>query len=108
MPLRTCIIPETLVGQFQGQIIPHRLDNLCQEALSGWNLLEENAPLEMMAFIDEVIHGKGVQQPGPHAALLHILSMLDVVKVSGPTVALDVDVEHLLDGILVVMEGFQG
>ena len=50
-----CIIPETLVGQLQGQIIPHRLDNLCQEALSGWNLLEENASLEVVALVDKVV-----------------------------------------------------
>ena len=34
--------------------------------------------------------------------------MFDVVEVSATPVALDVDVEHLLDSVLVVVEGFQG
>ena len=62
----------------------------------------------MVAFVDEVIHGKGVQQPRPNPSTLHILYVFDVVEVASPTVTADVDIEHLLDRVLMIVEGLQG
>lgn len=102
------IAPEALVGHPQRPVVAHRLDDLRQKTLPGGNLLEKDAPFEVVAFVDEVVHGKGVQQPCPHAAPLHVFGMLDVVKVAALAVALDIDIEHLLDGVLVVVKGLQG
>lgn len=99
---------KTLVGHFQRPVVTHRLNDLREESLSGGNFLEKDAPLEVVTLVDEMVYGKGVQQPCPHATLFHILGMFDVVEVSSPPVAFDVDVEHLLDGVLVVVEGLQG
>ena len=105
---RCCIAPEALVDYLQCQIVAHRLDDLRQEALPRGDLLEENTPLEVVAFVDEVIHGKGVQQPRPNPSTLHILYVFDVVEIASPTVTADVDIEHLLDCVLMVVEGLQG
>ena len=60
-----------------------------------------------MALVDEIVHGKGVQEPCPDSAFLHVVSVLNIVAVSVPPVADDADVEYLLDGIPVVMESLQ-
>lgn len=101
------VAPETLVGHLQCQVVTHRLDDLREETLPRGDLLEENTPLEVVAFVDEVIHGKGVQQPRPNPSTLHIFYVFDVVEVASPTVTADVDIEHLLDGVFVVVEGLQ-
>ena len=60
LELERLLVPKTLVTHIHGQAVAHRLNNLRQEALSGWNLLEEDAPFEVVALVDEVVHGKGV------------------------------------------------
>lgn len=62
----------------------------------------------MVALVDEVVHCKGVQQPCPHASLLHIFSVFNILYITALAITLDVNIEHLLDGICVVAESFHG
>src|SRR5690554_4901655 len=56
------IIPEALIGNFQRQAISHSLNNGSKMHLAGRDGLEQDALFKPMAFIDQVIDGKRVQQ----------------------------------------------
>ena len=70
-------------------------------------LLEEYAPLQVVTLVDEIVHGEGIQKPGPDSAFLHVVGVFDVVAIPVSSVADDADVEYLLDGISMVVESFQ-
>jgi len=70
-------------------------------------VLEHDSVPELLAFGQEVVHGKGAEKPVPKGAFFKVFGILDVVFVGG-FIALNVDVEHGLDCLAVVVKGSQG
>ena len=100
---RRFITTETLISQHNGQSVTHSLDNCRKETLPRRNILEQNAAFEVVALVDKVIDGKGVEQPCANSALIHIVGIGNSVAPCA-FVVLDIDVEHILDGVLVTVE----
>ena len=97
-----------MVVDAQFQTVAHGFDDGRQVFPSRGDLLEEDAPFQVVALIDEVVHRKGVEQPVADATALHVVGMFNVIAVTIFAAAADVDVEHLLDGGAPVVEGAAG
>ena len=63
---------------------------------------------QVIAFVDKVVDSKGVELSITDTSFGDIVCLLYIIEVAFPAVALDVDVEHLLDGRAPVVEGAQG
>ena len=98
------VVPVALVQEFDFEAVAHGFDDGCEELAPGGDFFEEDAAFEVMAFVDEVIDGEGVEEPVADASFFHVFGVFDVIVIAAPAVAFDVDVEDLFDGSPPVVE----
>lgn len=102
---RGFISPETLIGYFNHEIVAHGF-NYGREVFSARrNFFKENPSFEMMTFVNQIIYGKGVEQPIADATLRHIVGVFYIIAVAILFVALNIDFEHVFYGLPPVVEG---
>ena len=101
------IVPIAAVSDFDGNPVAHGFDNRDQKPLPARDVLEQDAAFQFMTFVKEVIHRKRIEQSRTHSAPVHIFRVIDMVGVFVTLVALDIQIEHLLDGFAVVVERAQ-
>ena len=58
---RKRFIPIRMIGHTKLLIVPHRLDNRGQIVLAGRDVLKLNALFNLVALVDQIVHGKRVQ-----------------------------------------------
>lgn len=98
------VAPIALMYKFYFKAVAHSLNDRREILSAGRNLLEQDATLEMMAFVDEIVYGKCVEQPVADAATFNVIGILDVIVVSTATAALDVDVERVFYRVAPIMK----
>ena len=74
----------------------------------GRDGFQKDAVMYALAFCEDIVYRKGREHPVLDGILLKHISIPDVILISISPVALNVDSEDLLDGILVTVECTSG
>lgn len=97
--------PEALIVDAQHLLVADGHKDRLQKLLSARDVFEQDLVLEVATLGQKSAGREGIDEPMLDIGRLQVLGVADVVAVTIATVAFDVDAEHLLDGVAVMVEG---
>ena len=101
------LFPVTEVGDVEHPVLLHRVDDGVQVLLSRRHILKEYAVLDALTGCQGVAHAVGAVDPRTQSVVGDVVLVLDEVAVVAATLVLDVEAEHVADGVAPVVERAQ-
>ena len=96
---------KSVVAQLPPPTLFHRADEGHEALAFRRDVFEDDAVLYAHALADEVVHRQRGEHPILHRVLMQHLLVADVITVAVSPIAVNVNAEDVLDGILVAVEG---
>ena len=92
------------IAQSDTAALLHRRDNLLQFFIARGNVFQQNAVVQALAFAQQIADAERREHPVLYGVFAQHMGVADVIFVPVFAVALDVDAENVLDGVLVPVE----